>query len=131
MALRRFAHSQSGITIWTLALVLATIAFFTKVVVTVYPMMYNQYKVKAHLAEMAADPETPTLTPGEITSRLMKRFGQIDNVDGVNEKNLKVTRDEKTGKMTIHADYELKTLFFGPIYVVGDFHDTKVEVPAR
>lgn len=127
----QFAHHQRGMTFWTLVVVLALIGFFVKTAITVYPIIYNQYKVKAHLAQMAADPETPKLEPKVIAQNLMKRFGQIDNVEGITDKDIKVTRDEKTKKTTIAIDYEMRGQFFGPIYVVGDYRDTKIEVPGR
>jgi hypothetical protein len=127
--MRLIAKRQAGLTMWGWLVVLALIAFFTKVALAIYPMLYNQYKITAHLKVVATDPATKDLAPADIIRTLMSRFS-IDNVEHVAAKNIKITEDARGGK-TIAIPYEARVPFYGPIYIVGDFTDTRVEVGHR
>lgn len=126
----KIARRQAGLTMWGWLVVFILIAFFTRLVITVYPMLYNQYKVTQHLQQLAADPATRKLTPPEIVRALVKRF-DIDNVDSITEKQIKVSQSGETGVLTIAVPYETRVQFYGPIFILGDFTGTKVEVTGR
>lgn len=126
----KIARRQAGMTMWGWLMVFILIAFFTRVVITVYPMLYNHYKVTQHLRQIAADPATRKLTPPEIVKALLKRF-DIDNVDSITEKQIKVSQASEKSNLTIAVPYETRVQFYGPIFILGDFTDTKVEVTGR
>lgn len=124
------ARRQAGMTMWGWLMVFVLIAFFTRLVITVYPMLYNHYKVTQHLRQIASDPATRKLAPPEIVRALLKRF-DIDNVDYISDKQIKVTESNEGKNLTIAIPYETRAQFYGPIYVLGDFNNTKVEVTGR
>jgi len=126
----KIARRQAGLTIWGWLVVFVLIAFFTRVVITVYPMLYNHYKVTQHLRQIAADPATRKMAPQEIVRSLLKRF-DIDNVEYISEKQIKITESNEGRNLTIAIPYETRAQFYGPIYILGDFNDTKVEVTGR
>lgn len=126
----KIARRQAGMTIWGWLMVFILIAFFTRVVITVYPMLYNHYKVTQHLRQIAGDPATRKMAPPEIVKSLMKRF-DIDNVEYIGDKQIKITESNEGRNLTIAIPYETRAHFYGPIYILGDFTDTKAEVTGR
>ncbi len=119
---------QKGFTLWTWAVILALVAFFGLMAIRVFPMYLNQFKVKSHLRELAADPATSTMMKTDIVNALTKRF-EVDNVDHVNpRKDVEVKIDKITKTKTISVSYEVRQRFLANIYIVGDFSDTQVEV---
>lgn len=126
----RITRKQAGMTALSWLVVIALIAFFVRIVVIVYPMLYNQFKVSAQIKELAADPETGKLTPKEIYTKITRRF-EVDNVDSVGDKDLKITYSEEKKKTLIDVNYEVRAQFWGPIYIVGVFSEPHVEVARR
>lgn len=126
----RITRKQAGMTMIGWLVVIALIAFFVRIVTIVYPILYNQFKVTSQINELVADPETAKLTPKEIYTKITRRF-EIDNVDSVGDKQLKVTYNEETRKTLIEVNYEVRTQFWGPIYIVGVFNEPHVEVARR
>lgn len=126
----RITRKQAGMTMLSWLVVIALIAFFVRIVVIVYPMLYNQFKVSTQIKELAADPETGKLTPKEIHTKITRRF-EVDNVDSVGDKDLKITYSEEKKKTLIDVSYEVRAQFWGPIYIVGVFNEPHVEVARR
>lgn len=126
----RIARRQAGLTMWGWLVVLALIAFFTKLVLVVYPILFNHYKVTTHLRQVADDPATRNMQPPEILKTLRKRF-DIDNVEYIVDKQIKITPSKDGTSLTIAIPYEVRAEFYGPIYILGDFNDTQVEVKGR
>lgn len=126
----KLARRQAGMTMWGWLVVFVLIAFFTRLVISIYPMLYNHYKVTQHLRQIATDPASRNLAPQEIVKSLMKRF-DIDNVEYISEKQIKVSESNEGRNLTIAIPYETRAKFYGPIYILGDFSDTKVEVTGR
>lgn len=126
----RITRKQAGMTMLGWLVVLALIGFFVRTVVIIYPMLYNQFKVTTQIKEFAADPETAKLTPKEMYTKITRRF-EVDNVDGVGDKQLKITYNEEKKKTLIEVNYEVRAQFWGPIYIVGVFNEPHAEVARR
>lgn len=122
-------QSQRGLTIWGWIVTIALIAFFANLVLSAYPMVFNHFKVKAHLASVAKESNAATMSKAEIIDTLRKRF-DVDNVEFIDlGKNLKVEDKPKEKKRIIRLEYEVRANFFGNFYILGDYTDTHVEVP--
>lgn len=122
------SHRQRGMTLIGWAIVIALIAYFTLLVITVFPMYLNHFKVNRHLRDIAVDVAKEKLDKAAILTALSKRF-QLDDVQHVDlAKDLKLDTDAKTGKVTIRLPYEVRAHFISNIYIIADFKDTKVEV---
>lgn len=119
---------QRGLTIWGWILTIAMIAFFANVVLSAYPMVFNHFKVKSHLANFAKQPGADTMTKAEVIDTLRKRF-EVDNVEFIDlAKQLKIEEKPKEKKRIIRIEYEVRQNFFGNFYILGDYTDTLVEV---
>lgn len=119
---------QRGLTIWGWILTLGLIAFFAKVVLALYPMVFNHFKVKSHLTNLAKQQGAATMSKAEIIDNLRKRF-EVDNVEFIDAaKQIKIEEKPKEKKRIIRIEYEVRQNFLGNFFIVGDYTDTHVEV---
>lgn len=122
-------HRQQGLTIWGWVVVIALIAFFAKLTLGIYPMVFNHFKVQSHLQSIAKDPAAATMSKAEIVDALRKRF-DVDNVEFIDlVKDVKLEEKPKEKKRIIRIEYEVRAEFLGNYYMLGDFRDTYVEIP--
>lgn len=121
-------RQQRGMTLIGWLIVIGLIAYFTLLIITVFPMYLNHFKVTRHLRDLGAESAKGGMDKAALIASLNKRF-QIDDVQYVDvAKDLKVESDPKTGKTTIRLPYEVRAHFLSNVYIVGDFKETKVEV---
>lgn len=119
---------QRGMTLIGWAIIIALIAYFTLLVIKVFPMYLNHFKVTRHLRDLGVEVAKEKMDKAAIITALNKRF-QIDDVQHVDVvKDLKVETDAKSGKVTIRLPYEVRVPFISNISIVADYKDTKVEV---
>ncbi len=119
---------QQGMTMASVVIILALIAFFTNVVIRVMPMYIEKFKVVSHLEGLVNESDITKMTAAEIKNKLMKRFF-LDDVKHIKKEDISVTKDEKGQKRVISVSYEVRAPFWGEIEVVGNFKDLSVEVP--
>jgi maltodextrin utilization protein YvdJ len=119
---------QQGFGLWSMALFFVLLAFVSLVVIRVFPMYLNHFKVTTHINELANSPDTDAMTKGEIRETIEKRFA-VDNVDYIDTKNdIVITVEGKNQQKTIAVNYEARVDLFYNLALVGKFNDIKVEV---
>jgi hypothetical protein len=116
---------QRGLTAISIIAMLAVLAFFVAVVLTLFPIYTEHLSVVSHLKGLKQDSESRTMTDKDMIKTMMRRF-DIDNVKNVTEDNITIARDSDSTSVTI--DYEVRDHFMANIDVVAVFHD-EVEIP--
>ena len=116
--IRQLKHQQ-GLTAITMALILALVAFFALIVLRLFPVYMENFKVTSHLKQLASDSSTISKTDEDILNTLFKRF-DIDDVTNVKRENVFIERPE-SGPMVIAIEYEVRTPALGNVDMVVSF----------
>jgi hypothetical protein len=112
--------SQQGLTLLSIAFILALIGFFVLLGLNIVPIYLDHGKVKNALAALKEDPGFTDMSESEIRRSLDKRFN-LNYVYDVTQDDIKVL---KTGSYTkVEIEYEtVKKLAFN-LSVLAEFHD--------
>lgn len=110
---------QQGMTMISMALILAMIAFIVLITLRLFPVYLENWKMNSHLEALALMSTASSMTDGEVVGALMKRF-QIDDIERVKSENIFVERD-KSGVMAIAVEYEVRTPGLGNVEMVVSF----------
>jgi len=116
-------HRQKGLSAvgW---LVVATI--FGLLAITffkIFPMYYDNFKVKTALESLAADTEIDPKSKRAIWESLSKRL-YINEVRSITRENVKMER--KDGRTTVTVTYEAQDDYIGNLYIGGRFSESIV-----
>ncbi len=116
-------HQQKGLSTvgW-----IAVIGIFLLLVTTffkVFPMYYENFKVKAAMEALAQDTSVDAKSKRAIWDSLAKRFF-IDEVRSIKRENVSITR--KDGKTTVTVTYETRDTYIGNLFIGGRFVETVV-----
>lgn len=105
----KLRHQQQGMTAIGWLIVLGIVGFFAMVVMRLLPIYLEYQSVSNSLEVVANDPANGNWTKDDIKSRLYKLFtiNQVTRVDL--QKDLKIERDEKTGKRKVTIKYQATT----------------------
>jgi hypothetical protein len=122
MIARRNPGKQAGLTLISLLLVFALIAFFATLVIKIAPLYLNQMKIARALEGVAEDPEISSSDAANIRSHLGRRW-TIDSVDSLTPDDVKIRRNE-AGRAMVY-DYEARTHLFYNIDIVVHFSGDK------
>ncbi|WP_020565084.1 DUF4845 domain-containing protein [Methylosarcina fibrata] len=112
--------SQQGLTLLSIAFILALIGFFVLLALNIVPIYLDHSKVKNALNALKEDPGFADMSEFEIRRSLDKRFN-LNYVYDVTQDDIKVL---KTGSYTkVDIEYEtVKKLAFN-LSVLAEFHD--------
>ena len=105
---------------------IAVVGLFGLIIVsflTVFPMYYENFKVKAALENLQADTEVDPKSKRAIWESLQKRLF-VDEVRSVKRENVKITR--KDGKTTVAVIYEARKDWVANLYIGGRFSESIV-----
>lgn len=116
-------RKQKGMTLMSFIIVLAVMGFFGLITMKLFPMYSEYNNLKGVMKELAAQPNSASLTPAQVQADLSRRFN-IAYVESVNLKeDVKIIRGAgRTSQLNIA--YEVRRPMFGNIDVVGKFDHT-------
>ncbi len=84
----------------------------------VFPMYYDNFKVKSSLEALAEDTSVDSKSKRAIWDSLSKRL-YINEVRTIQRENVKMER--KDGKTTVTVSYEVKDDYIGNLFIGGRF----------
>jgi Tfp pilus assembly major pilin PilA len=116
-------RSQKGITLMSFIVVLAVVGFFALIAMKLFPMYSEFNNLKSAVNELAAQPNSASMTIAQVQADLSRRFN-IAYVESVNLKNdVKIIRGAgRTSQLQVA--YEVRRPMFGNLDVVGKFEHT-------
>lgn len=115
------ARRQQGITLMSFVLVLVVVGFFALVAMKLFPMYSEYYNLKGVMTELAAQPNSASMTPAQIQADLDRRFN-IAYVESVQKQHIKILRAGRGAQLNIA--YEVRKPLFGNLDVVAKFDHT-------
>lgn len=110
---------QLGLTIPTIAAIVAVGAFFLLVALTLFPIYMENFSVSSHLKRMKS--EAPEGSEEEIVETLLKRY-DLDDVKSVTRDHILVSTEG--GGTTVTVDYEVRKNFMANVDLVVVFKET-------
>lgn len=115
------ARRQQGITLMSFVVVLVVVGFFALVTMKLFPMYSEYYNLKGVMKELAAQPNSASLTQAQIQADLDRRFN-IAYVESVQKQHVKILRAGRGAQLNIA--YEVRKPLFGNLDVVAKFDHT-------
>ena len=113
------ARKQNGITLMSFLVVLVIVGFFAVVAMKLFPMYSEYYSLRGVMNDLAAQPNSATMTPAQVYADLDRRFN-IAYVESVKKEHIKVVRAGRGAQLNIA--YEVRRPLFGNLDVVGNFN---------
>ena len=89
----------------------------------VFPMYYENFKLKAVLESLQADVQIDPKSKRSIWESLQKRMF-VDEIRSVKRENVEITR--KDGKTTVTVTYEVRDDWIGNLFIGGRFRESIV-----
>ena len=114
-------NKQQGVTMITIALGLALLAFFVLIAVTLFPVYMEHFDVNSHISRLSKDSRSKDMTKEELQKTLLKRFS-IDNVKSISNSDISIT-DRAGGGYIVDVEYEVRKPFLANVDLVISFHD--------
>jgi len=105
---------------------IAVAGFFGLIIITffkVFPMYYDNFKVKSALESMQQDSSLDPKSKRAIWDSLRKRLF-IDDVKAIKREN--VTMDRKDGRTTVTVIYETRDDYVANLFICAKFTETIV-----
>lgn len=119
---------QRGMGLYSIAMLFVLLAFLTLIILRLFPIYLNNFKIETHITEIASNPETLQMSKGEIRETLGKRFA-VDGVEYINlRENIKIETSGKMKEKTIKVDYEAKVKLFYNLSIIAEFRDFEAKV---
>lgn len=117
---------QQGISLIGFLLLMAVGSFVVLFVVRVAPIYFDHYLIKSTIESLNKDPDLQSKSREEILGLLQNRW-DINNIEAVKKKDVKVSRDE--GNLKLQLKYEVTRNVYGNLDVVVRFDDEFVIPP--
>ena len=114
-------RTQKGITLMSFLMVLVVVGFFAMMAMKLFPMYSEYYSLKGVMKEMAASPNSGSLSLAQIQAELDRRFN-IAYVSSVKKEHIKVIRAGRGSQLNIA--YEVRVPLLGNLDAVGKFDNT-------
>ena len=119
----KLRHRQKGLSAigW-----IAVAAIFGLLLITffkVFPMYYDNFKIRAALEAMKTDSAVDPKSKRAIWTSLQKRLF-IDDVRRIQRENVKMER--KDGKTTVTVSYEAEDEYIGNLFIGARFSESVV-----
>ena len=105
---------------------IAVVGFFGLIILTffkVFPMYYENFKIKSVLEAVQADTELDVKSKRAIWESLQKRMF-INEIRSIKRENVEMTR--KDGKTTITINYETRDDYIANLFIGGKFSESVV-----
>ena len=114
-------HKQRGITLVSLAVIVAFVASYAYAVLEVTPFYLEQVKISRILNDLDANLGGTGATLVKIRDTIDKGL-DIEMVRDLNARDFKIKKSSKG--YTVHAQYERRAEYFGNLYLVVAFDET-------
>jgi len=111
---------QQGLTLLSIAFILALIAFFVLLILKIAPIYIDHSKVVNALAALKETTDIQTKSEQEVRSSLDKRFN-MNYVYDVTQDDIKVTK--RGNYLKVQIEYETVVNIFGNLSVLAEFND--------
>ncbi len=118
---------QQGLTVGGWLLVLALIGFFVLLVLKLFPIYSNHYKIKNVLELLEKEQNIYRMQRKKILS-FIRRRNDINFVEGFKQEHL-VIKILRSGNKEIHITYEDRRPILGNLDVVAKFDDYFIVTP--
>ncbi|MGH8577009.1 MAG: DUF4845 domain-containing protein [Gammaproteobacteria bacterium] len=119
--LSRVPSSQRGLTLIGFFVVCVLVGFAALVVMKLFPLYNESFKVRAALESISSQPEIAQKTAQEIRSLVMRNF-EVSDVDRFTDATIKnalsVKRDPSGRQRLVRMAYEARGPLFGGLDVV-------------
>ncbi len=105
---------------------IAVVGLFGLIIVSffkVFPMYYENFKLKAALESLQADVAVDSKSKRAIWESLQKRMF-VDEIRSVKRENVDITR--KDGKTTVTVTYEIRDDYIANLFIGGRFRESIV-----
>lgn len=112
--------NQQGLTLITIVFILVIFGFFVMLGLKIGPIYLNHSKVVNSLAAIEEMPDVTTLTKGEVSASLYKRF-DMNYVTKVDSNDITITKQEHYLKVEIQ--YERVEKIIGNLSVLVEFYE--------
>lgn len=121
------SSNQGGITYLGMLILMIVIAFGAIVVIKIFPLYLEHFKVQSSLKSLAQDPkdELMTMPTSELEKLLFNRFG-VNDVEHVTRDDVKISKEG--GKTVIDVSYEARVSLFYNLDLVARFPDNHIEL---
>ena len=120
-------HRQRGITLLGFIIILSLVVFFGYIGIRLLPIYQEYFSVVQSMKTVAAKPDAPTMSPGEVRGALQKSL-DVNYIESVGRQNVFVTRD--SNGYNLRVAYEVRTPLIFNLDVVAYFDET-VELLGR
>jgi hypothetical protein len=111
---------QQGLTLLSIAFILALIAFFVLLILKIAPIYIDHSKVANALAALEQTTDIQTKSEHEVRNALDKRFN-LNYVYDVTQDDIKVTK--RGNYLKVQIEYETVVKIFGNLSVLAEFND--------
>ncbi|MGH8562929.1 MAG: DUF4845 domain-containing protein [Gammaproteobacteria bacterium] len=129
--LSRVPSSQRGLTLIGFFVVCVLVGFAALVVMKLFPLYNESFKVRAALESISSQPEIAQKTAQEIRTLVMRNF-EVSDVDRFTDATLKnalsVKRDPSGRQRLVRMAYEARGPLFGGLDVVLNI-DESITIP--
>tara|TARA_R110001606_G_C15404643_1_gene654133 strand:- start:11971 stop:12357 length:387 start_codon:yes stop_codon:yes gene_type:complete len=121
---------QRGMTLISWVIVLGIIAFFTTLVIRIFPMYQEYFSVVQIMESMEVELKDNKLSKQQVNLLFAKRFN-TGYVSSVKPENISFSTGRDNNSVTkVVIDYEVREPFIAQISLVGHFHrEIDVEEP--
>jgi hypothetical protein len=121
--LRNSRHTQKGLSTPGWIFVVGLFGLILISILTVFPMYYDNFKVKTVLEAIQNDQAVDSKSKRAIWESLNKRLS-IQEVKSIKKEDVAISR--KDGKTTVTLTYENKADYIGNLSIVGSFVESVV-----
>lgn len=118
-------HEQKGMTAIAMVLLLVILGFFAMVVIKLFPLYLEQFKVTAALNSLADDPSAKEASEDEIKTKIIKKLA-IDDVESITEDDIVVSG--KGGERSVTIEYESRVPIIANIDAVVKYEGKTVKL---
>ena len=118
--MKSLPQRQQGLTLLSIAFILALIAFFVLLILKIAPIYIDHSKVVNALAALEKTTDVQTKSEQEIRQSLEKRFN-MNYVYDVTQDDIKVSK--RGNYLKVQAEYETVVKIFGNLSVLAEFND--------
>jgi hypothetical protein len=122
-SLFRFKKKQKGLSSFGLIIVIGLFALLIISLLKVFPMYYENYKVKAVLESLRQNSDIDPESKRDIWGALSKGL-YVQGVEIVKREDVDMSR--KNGKTTIDISYETRDSYFGNLFIGAAFSESVV-----
>ena len=116
-------HRQKGMSSFGWIAVVGIFAFLLITFFKIFPMYYDNFKLKSAMEAVQLDESIDPKSKREIWQSLRKRL-YINEVRSIQREH--VTMERKDGKTTVTVSYELRDNYVGNLFIGGKFVESIV-----